>query len=99
MVVTMTTFCALLWTLIGMSIPGGQCAVRSQLKERIKALSRLDLDREPFSLTFVFDTTSSMLDDLHHVKTATTAILTDLSLQQDLLIENYILVPFHDKSE
>ncbi|VDK36360.1 unnamed protein product [Gongylonema pulchrum] len=48
------------------------------------------------SLTFVFDTTGSMNDDLIQVQDGARKILDTVLTQREKLIYNYIYVPFHD---
>uniref|UniRef100_A0A1I8F0W4 Ig-like domain-containing protein n=2 Tax=Wuchereria bancrofti TaxID=6293 RepID=A0A1I8F0W4_WUCBA len=48
------------------------------------------------SLTFVFDTTGSMNDDLIQVQDGAKKILDTVLKQREKLIYNYIYVPFHD---
>ncbi|VDO78244.1 unnamed protein product [Haemonchus placei] len=48
------------------------------------------------SLTFVFDITGSMFDDLLQVREGAREIFQTVLQQRDKLIHNYILVPFHD---
>lgn len=90
-------YTAVFWTGVLLLIPGAQCDIQSQLKQQITALSRLD--QQPSSLAFVFDVTSSMNDDLEQVRTATRAILTEITQQEDMPVENFVLVPFHDPRE
>lgn len=51
------------------------------------------------SLTFVFDTTGSMNDDLLQVQDGAKKILDTVLAQREKLIYNYIYVPFHDPSK
>ncbi|VDM48587.1 unnamed protein product [Toxocara canis] len=48
------------------------------------------------SLTFVFDTTGSMNDDLIQVQDGARKILDTVLRQREKLIYNYVYVPFHD---
>ncbi|CAD6189244.1 unnamed protein product [Caenorhabditis auriculariae] len=48
------------------------------------------------SLTFVFDITGSMFDDLVQVREGASKIFRTVMQQREKLIYNYILVPFHD---
>ncbi|EJD76713.1 CBR-HIM-4 protein [Loa loa] len=48
------------------------------------------------SLTFVFDTTGSMNDDLIQVQDGAKKILDTVLKQREKLIYNYVYVPFHD---
>uniref|UniRef100_A0A0M3I882 VWA domain-containing protein n=1 Tax=Ascaris lumbricoides TaxID=6252 RepID=A0A0M3I882_ASCLU len=48
------------------------------------------------SLTFVFDTTGSMNDDLIQVQDGARKILDTVLTQREKLIYNYVYVPFHD---
>ncbi|PIO71425.1 hypothetical protein TELCIR_06677 [Teladorsagia circumcincta] len=48
------------------------------------------------SLTFVFDITGSMFDDLLQVREGAKKIFQTVMQQRDKLIYNYIMVPFHD---
>ena len=50
----------------------------------------------PASLTFVFDITGSMNDDLDQVKRGANAIFKAILSQSDLPVQEFILVPFHD---
>lgn len=50
------------------------------------------------SLTFVFDTTGSMNDDLIQVQDGAKKILDTVLKQREKLIYNFIYVPFHDPS-
>lgn len=50
------------------------------------------------SLTFVFDTTGSMNDDLIQVQDGAKKILDTVLKQREKLIYNYVYVPFHDPS-
>jgi hypothetical protein len=50
----------------------------------------------PASLTFVFDTTGSMNDDLDQVKKGANAIFKAILSQSDLPVQEFIVVPFHD---
>ncbi|VDK78643.1 unnamed protein product [Anisakis simplex] len=51
------------------------------------------------SLTFVFDTTGSMNDDLIQVQDGARKILDTVLKQREKLIYNYVYVPFHDPSK
>lgn len=51
------------------------------------------------SLTFVFDTTGSMNDDLIQVQDGAKRILDTVLTQREKLIYNYVYVPFHDPSK
>lgn len=48
------------------------------------------------SLTFVFDTTGSMHDDLVQVQEGARRILDTVLNQREKLIYNYVYVPFND---
>lgn len=48
------------------------------------------------SLTFVFDVTGSMYDDLVQVREGAKRIFATVLEQREKLIHNYVLVPFHD---
>ncbi|VDM78680.1 unnamed protein product [Strongylus vulgaris] len=48
------------------------------------------------SLTFVFDITGSMFDDLVQVREGARKIFQTVMQQREKLIYNYIMVPFHD---
>ncbi|VDO99109.1 unnamed protein product [Heligmosomoides polygyrus] len=48
------------------------------------------------SLTFVFDITGSMFDDLLQVREGAKKIFQTVTQQREKLIYNYIMVPFHD---
>ncbi|CAJ0582924.1 unnamed protein product, partial [Mesorhabditis spiculigera] len=48
------------------------------------------------SLTFVFDITGSMFDDLEQVRQGAKKIYETVLTQRQRLIYNYVLVPFHD---
>ena len=48
------------------------------------------------SLTFVFDKTGSMYDDLVQVREGAKKIFATVMEQREKLIYNYVLVPFHD---
>lgn len=48
------------------------------------------------SLTFVFDTTGSMHDDLVKVQDGATRILETTTSNADTPLYNFVLVPFHD---
>ncbi|PAV72711.1 hypothetical protein WR25_18698 isoform C [Diploscapter pachys] len=48
------------------------------------------------SLTFVFDITGSMFDDLMQVREGSRKIFQTVMQQREKLIYNYIMVPFHD---
>ncbi|CAJ0933626.1 unnamed protein product, partial [Mesorhabditis belari] len=48
------------------------------------------------SLTFVFDITGSMFDDLEQVRAGAKKIYETVLTQRQRLIYNYVLVPFHD---
>lgn len=48
------------------------------------------------SLTFVFDTTGSMNDDLVQVQEGARRILDTVLSQRQKLIHNYVYVPFND---
>lgn len=48
------------------------------------------------SLTFVFDKTGSMYDDLVQVREGAKKIFATVLEQREKLIYNYVLVPFHD---
>ncbi|CAI4229355.1 unnamed protein product [Auanema sp. JU1783] len=48
------------------------------------------------SLTFVFDITGSMFDDLVQVREGARKIFQTVMAQREKLIYNYIMVPFHD---
>ncbi|VDL71886.1 unnamed protein product [Nippostrongylus brasiliensis] len=48
------------------------------------------------SLTFVFDITGSMFDDLLQVREGARKIFQTVTQQREKLIYNYIMVPFHD---
>ena len=50
----------------------------------------------PASLTFVFDITGSMNDDLDQVKRGANAIFKAILSQSELPVQEFILVPFHD---
>uniref|UniRef100_A0A1I7X4N3 VWFA domain-containing protein n=1 Tax=Heterorhabditis bacteriophora TaxID=37862 RepID=A0A1I7X4N3_HETBA len=51
------------------------------------------------SLTFVFDITGSMFDDLVQVREGARKIFQTVMSQREKLIYNYIMVPFHDPRE
>ena len=51
------------------------------------------------SLVFVFDTTSSMSDDLQQAKLGATQILNTTRALPNQPLYNYILVPFNDPCE
>lgn len=51
------------------------------------------------SLTFVFDITGSMFDDLLQVREGAKKIFQTVTQQREKLIYNYIMVPFHDPCE
>lgn len=51
------------------------------------------------SLTFVFDTTGSMHDDLMKVQEGATRILETTTSNADTPLYNFVLVPFHDPSK
>jgi hemicentin len=50
----------------------------------------------PASLTFVFDITGSMNDDLEQVKQGANAIFKAILSQSVLPVQEFIVVPFHD---
>jgi hypothetical protein len=51
------------------------------------------------SLTFVFDKTGSMYDDLVQVREGAKKIFATVLEQREKLIYNYVLVPFHDPGQ
>uniref|UniRef100_A0A7E4UTW7 VWA domain-containing protein n=1 Tax=Panagrellus redivivus TaxID=6233 RepID=A0A7E4UTW7_PANRE len=51
------------------------------------------------SLTFVFDRTGSMFDDLDQVRRGTEGIFNTVMKQRERFIYNYVLVMFHDPGE
>lgn len=48
------------------------------------------------SLAFVFDSTGSMQDELNQVKVGAAQILAALLASDEILIHNFVLVPFND---
>ena len=53
----------------------------------------------PASLTFVFDITGSMNDELEQVKKGANAIFRAILSQSDLPVQDFIVVPFHDPGQ
>lgn len=51
------------------------------------------------SLTFVFDVTGSMWDDLKQVIAGARKILDTTLNRQEKALYNYVLIPFHDPRE
>ena len=61
--------------------------------------NKADLDQSHVgmsSLTFVFDRTGSMFDDLDQVRRGTEGIFNTVMKQRKRFIYNYVLVMFHD---
>ena len=52
-----------------------------------------------FSLSFVFDISTSMNDDLAQVKAGARQVLQSTRLRSGASLYNYVLVPFNDPSE
>lgn len=77
-----------LWHLVG----GGEVARRP-------TLSTTGAPPGTSSLTFVFDSTGSMFDDLVQVREGARKIFDTVLAQREKLIYNYVLVPFHDPGE
>lgn len=82
------------WTVGLLFIGNGHCNIQHQLRQKITAITRLG--QQASSLTFVFDTTSSMIDDRDEIRTASTAILREVMQRDNVPVDNLVLVPFHD---
>lgn len=90
MPLTTTTLYAVLWT-ISLLISAGRCTTLCQLSDDVGVINR------PSSLTFVIDITSSMKEDIAKVKKSTSAILREVVDKRNVLVQNFVLVPFHDE--
>lgn len=58
--------------------------------------SIFEFNREASSLTFVFDVSGSMNDELDYLKQGSSVILDMIARYEEKIIRNYIFIPFND---
>lgn len=65
----------------------------------LKTVAEGNVPRNTASLAFVFDTTSSMSDELAQAIEGATKILNTTLSSRENPVSNYVLVPFNDPGE